>query len=70
MIYCNLKGGLANMLFQIAASKSLAIDNNTDCSFPNLIPHLDYLNGDNTHNPNLNYSNEYLRLFKNLICSL
>ena len=43
MIYCNLKGGLGNMLFQIAAAKSIAIDTNNDCSFPNLVSHLQYL---------------------------
>jgi hypothetical protein len=66
MIYCNLKGGLGNMLFQIAATKSISIDNNTKCSFPNLNSHLEYLNSDDTHNPNLKHSNEYLKLFKNL----
>jgi hypothetical protein len=32
MIYCNLKGGLGNMLFQIAATKSISIDKNMYCS--------------------------------------
>jgi hypothetical protein len=59
MIYCNLKGGLGNMLFQIAAAKSIAIDNNTDCSFPNLESHLHYLNSDTTYNPILNHGGEY-----------
>lgn len=66
MIYCNLKGGLGNMLFQIAATKSISIDNGTECSFPNLYHHLEYLNSDNIHNPNLKHSNEYLKLFNNL----
>ena len=66
MIYCNLKGGLGNILFQIATSKSLAIDNNTDYSLPNLISHLNYLDSDNTYNPNLKHSFEYLKLFKSL----
>lgn len=66
MIYCNLKGGLGNMLFQIAATKSLSIDNNTECSFPNLITHLEYLNSDKSHNPLLDYSNEYMFILKNL----
>jgi hypothetical protein len=69
MIYCNLKGGIGNVLFQIAATKSLSIDNNTECSFPNLITHLNYLNSDKTHNPILDYSHEYLKLFKNIITS-
>ncbi len=66
MIYCNLKGGLGNMLFQIAATKSISIDKGTECSFPNLYHHLEYLNSENTYNPKLKHSNEYLKLFKNL----
>lgn len=33
MIYCNLKGGLGNYLFQIAAAYSLSLDNGTKCLF-------------------------------------
>jgi hypothetical protein len=66
MIYCNLKGGLGNMLFQIAATKSFAIDRDNECSFPNLKKHLEYLDSDNNHNPDLKHSMEYLKLFKNL----
>ncbi len=63
MIYCNLKGGLGNMLFQIAAVKSLAIDNQREFSFPNLNSHLGYLTYDNVYNPKLNYAYEYLLYF-------
>ena len=66
MIYCNLKGGLGNMLFQIAATKSISIDYETDCSFPNLNNHLRYLDSDNTYNPKLKHSSEYKDLLKNL----
>jgi hypothetical protein len=66
MIYCNLKGGLGNMLFQIAAAKSIAIDNETDCYFPNLTHHLQVLNNDMEYNPKLNYSHDYLMFLKNL----
>lgn len=66
MIYCNLKGGLGNMLFQIAATKSMSVDRGMDCSFPNLITHLEYLNSDNIHNPKLKHSKDYLNIFKNL----
>ena len=68
MIYCNLKGGLGNMMFQVAATLSLAKDNNTEASFPNLISHLNYLNEEKEYNPKLDYSNEYvnLNIFKNL----
>lgn len=66
MIYCNLQGGIANMLFQIAATKSIAIDNNIECSFPNLHRHLNYLDNDNNHNPDLKHSSEYLNFLKPL----
>lgn len=67
MIYCNLKGGLGNMMFQIAATISLSIDRKDKCSFPNLVDHLNYLNQDKTYNPNLNHANEYLNIFKKLM---
>jgi len=66
MIYNNLKGGLGNMLFQIAAAKSLSIDYDTSCYFPNLIEQLNYLDNDKTYNPKLNHSVEYLELLKKL----
>lgn len=66
MIYCNICGGLANMLFQIAAIKSMAIDNNVNYSFPNLITHLNFLNNENYHNSNLKHSLEYLSILKRL----
>lgn len=66
MVYCNLKGGLGNILFQIAATKSISIDKNTDCSFPNLIDHIHRLNNDCVHNPNLKHSFEYMSFFQNL----
>jgi glycosyltransferase involved in cell wall biosynthesis len=43
---CNLKGGLGNMLFQIAATISIAKDNNMEPSFYNLDNHLRFLNKD------------------------
>lgn len=66
MIYCNLKGGLGNMLFQIAGTKSLAIDKNVDCSFPNLLGHLEYLNRDDYYNDTLKHSYEYLSVLQPL----
>lgn len=68
MIYCDLKGGLGNMMFQIAACLSLAKDKDTEAIFPNLKIHLHYLNEEKEYNPNMNYSHEYLSLniFKNL----
>jgi hypothetical protein len=66
MIYCNLKGGLGNMLFQIAATISLSIDKKIDYCFTNLFDHISYLNNEKNYNPNLDYANEYLKIFKNL----
>lgn len=66
MIYCNLKGGLGNMLFQIAATYSIAKKINTSCSFPNLEEHLNYLNVDDKYNPLLKHAEEYKLLFSKL----
>jgi hypothetical protein len=68
MIAVNLKGGLGNMLFQIAAGISFSKKINSDVTFPNLMNHLFYLNCDNCHNPKLDHSYEYLNL--NLIKKL
>lgn len=59
MIYCNLKGGLGNMMFQIAGTYSISREKEIECSFPNLHGHLSYLNSDGTYNPKLNHSQEY-----------
>lgn len=66
MIYCNLKGGLGNMLFQVASTISFASDNKTNFCFPNMIDHINYLNGETTHNKDLKHGMEYLQIFKNL----
>jgi hypothetical protein len=63
MIYCNLKGGLANMLIQMAAVKSMAIDNGTDCSFPNLGEQLKLINDEMVHNPKIKHAFEYMLMF-------
>ena len=64
MIYCNLKGGLGNMMFQMAATLSMSIEKNDTYSFPNLFDQLNYLNNDLMYNPGLNYANDYLKIFK------
>lgn len=66
MITCNLKGGLGNMMFQIAAMKSLSKDNFSEVSFPNLNNHIRILNEEVGHNPKMNYAQEYFNIFKNL----
>lgn len=66
MIYCNLKGGLGNMMFQIAATLCIASENNRSYFFPNLKEQLEYLNNDQNYNPKLNYANDYLNIFKKI----
>jgi hypothetical protein len=63
MIYCNLKGGLANMLIQMAAVKSMAIDKGTDCSFTNLGEQLKLINDEMLHNPKIKHAFEYMLIF-------
>ena len=58
-IYCKLKGGLANMLFQIAGALGIAKKYNLNVSFPNLDEHLNYLNQENTYNDSLKHAEEY-----------
>jgi hypothetical protein len=60
MVYCNLKGGIGNMLFQIAATLEYSNIMNVGCSFPNLNSHLSLLKNETKHNPNLNSINHYL----------
>jgi len=62
MIYLFLKGGLGNMMFQIAATKAISLSVDTDYSFPNLNNHLNFLSNETEHNPNVNYCIEYLDL--------
>jgi hypothetical protein len=68
MIYCNLKGGLGNMMFQIAATISFSIEKGIDFSFPNLDRQLTYLNDDNYYNPTLKHTFEYKEIFKGFKC--
>lgn len=66
MIYCNVVGGLGNMMFQIATAKSISLDKKTDCSFPNLDNHLNYLSTEDEYNPNMKHSHEYNIILGNL----
>jgi hypothetical protein len=67
MIYCNVKGGLGNILFQLATGISFAIEKNTDFSVSNYEWHIHYLNVEKERNPALNHADEYAFYFKNLI---
>ena len=67
MIFVKLKGGLGNMMFQIAAGIHFSNQLNTELSLINLHEHLNYLNSDNLYQPDLKHAFEYLKLnqFKN-----
>lgn len=69
MIYFTLRGGLGNMLFQIASVNAIALSKNTQASFGSLDDHLNYLNHEKHFNPKLGHSYEYkhLNMFKNMV---
>lgn len=69
MIHYTLRGGLANMMFGIAATHSIALSKGTKPSFNNRDNQLVYLDKEKIFNPKLKHSSEYLRLdfFKNMI---
>lgn len=66
MIYCNVMGGLGNIMFQVSATFSFSIDKNIDCSFPNIESHFNYLNGESLFNPKLKHSHEYNIFFSKI----
>jgi hypothetical protein len=70
MIYCILKGGLGNMLFQIAATIEFSSKLGVDFSFPNLNQHLSYAKREQTYNPKLKCTKHYEHLFRNLKTTL
>lgn len=65
MITCNLKGGLGNMMFQIAGIKSFARDHNSDVYFYNVREHINVLNTID-RSPCVGYAKDYYSIFKNL----
>jgi hypothetical protein len=66
MIYCNIKGGLGNILFQLATGISFAIEQNTKFSVSNYDWHIQYLNSEKERNPILNHAEEYSFYFRKL----
>lgn len=66
MIYCYVKGGLANLWVQIIAIKSFAIDKGVDCSFPNLMSQFELINEEMASNPKVKYAYEYNIMFDKL----
>jgi hypothetical protein len=66
MIYCNVKGGLGNILFQLATGIAFAKNKKTTFSISNYEWHLKYLNIEKERNPILNHAEEYSFYFRNL----
>lgn len=63
MIYCNVVGGLGNIMFQVAALASMASDKNLGYSIPNLNAHLNFLSNSGFRK----YASEYNVLFSKLM---
>jgi len=66
MIYCNLKGGLGNMMFQISAMNNFSHKSGIRCAFPNYSSHLSKLKNDKIHNQNCKHAHEYSNFIKNI----
>lgn len=62
MIHFTLRGGLGNMMFQVAALNSIALKNNTKCSFHNLDEQLNYINQFRHVNVKLEDATKYKKL--------
>ncbi len=62
MVYFTLRGGLANMMFQIAAVNSIAWSKGDKCSFHNIDTHLPFLNAHKQLNNRLVDALEYRKL--------
>ena len=59
MIYFKLKGGLGNMMFQIAATYSMALSKGVDFGVYDVDEHLNFLNLEGNFNPTLKHSFDY-----------
>jgi len=65
MISCTLKGGLGNLMFQIAFLEYSGNMNKYQTGYWNLDQHLQHLNKEVRHNSKLQHADEYLTMFKN-----
>ena len=65
MITTVLKGGLGNMMFQVAAIEHLAHKNNSNAYYFNVNEQFTYLDEETDHNPELSHSQEYKSIFEN-----
>lgn len=65
MITCRLKGGIGNMLFQIAAIEHIGKVGGIKTYYFNIDSNLHHLNNDLKHNPSMKHSFDYKQIFKN-----
>lgn len=65
MITCRLKGGLGNMMFQIAATEWMSHKSGFKSFYHNLDQQIHKLNTEQRFNPKLKHAHEYLNIFKN-----
>ena len=63
MITCRLKGGLGNMMFQIAFIEYEGKMNKFQTGYWNVEQNLNHLNGNVHHNPGLQHAFDYLNIF-------
>jgi hypothetical protein len=65
MISCRLKGGIGNMMFQIAFIEYEGKMNRFETGYWNVDSQIKKLNNDSVHNPPLKHAEEYLEMFHN-----
>lgn len=65
MITCRLKGGIGNMMFQIAFIEYEGKVNKFETGYWNVDSNLSHLNRNIHHNPKLTHAFDYLNIFKN-----
>ena len=65
MISCRLKGGIGNLMFQIAFIEYEGKMNGFKTGYWNVDAQIKKCNDDKVHNPLLKHADEYLRMFQN-----
>ena len=65
MISCRLKGGLGNIMFQIAAIESMSKKHNIEAGYYNVNDQIQKIDDDAVHNPSIKHAKDYLKIFEN-----
>ena len=65
MISCRLKGGIGNIMFQIAFIEYEGKMNKFETGYWNVDSQIKKINDDSVHNPSLKHAKEYLKMFHN-----